>query len=181
MREFALNEFWHTFVDDRPFLGEARITERNAQSKFAASMWTYTKAVLCDGQASTQDYLRRWLLSITECVIWVCEEVFGEHEWVSELTISMQEEEVLVVLDHRLDVPCVVQWFSAPSRPSQRFEGNGTKCAQYHEVTNLAIKATFNAPCGGFNTPRACMLRPVAARLDRAPDNDWSVGRDMMG
>ena len=63
-------------------------------------------------------------------VNWVCEEAFEEHEWVSELTIATQEEEHLVALHQRIDVPCVVQWrmpwFSAPSRLNQGFEGNGT-------------------------------------------------------
>ena len=123
--------------------------------------------MLCDGQESTQDYLERRLLSIMESVNWVCEEAFEVHEWVSELTISMQEEEILVALNYRIVFPCVVQWgmlwFSAPSRPNQRFDGNGTKM-----------------PCGGFDTPRACMLRSVAAVLDRAPDKDWDVGGEMI-
>ena len=43
-------------------------------------------------------------------VNWACEEAFEEHEWVSELTTSMKEEEVFVDLDYELDIPCVVQW-----------------------------------------------------------------------
>ena len=94
-------------------------------------MWICTKAVLCDGQESTQDYLKRRLLSIMQIVNRVCEEAFEKHEWVSELTISMQEEEIGVALNYRIDVPCVVQWcllwFTAVSRLNQRIEGNGTK------------------------------------------------------
>ena len=122
-------------VDDRSFLGGARIRETNTQSKAvlsfamtvmdkidgwdeeqwvgskdAACKWKNTTCVLCDGQESTQDYLERRLLSIKESVYWVCEEAFEVHEWVSELTISMQEEEILVALNYRIDVPCVVPW-----------------------------------------------------------------------
>ena len=79
-------------------------------SNFAACMWIYTKAVLSDGQESTQECLKRRMLSTMESVIWICEEAFEGHEWVSELTISMHEEEVLVYLDYEFDVPCVVQW-----------------------------------------------------------------------
>ena len=108
----------HTFVDDRPFLGEARITETNAQSKavfsyamtvmdkvdgwedeekwvgsnFAACMWIHTTCVLCDGQESTQDYLERRLLSIMESVIWVCEEALEEHDWVSPLSTALKKK-----------------------------------------------------------------------------------------
>ena len=210
-REYVLNDFWHTFVDDRPFFAEARITETNTQSKavfsyvmtvmdkvdgwedeqkwvgskFAACMWIYTKAVLCDGQASTQDDWWRRLFSIMESVNWVCEEACEEHEWVSELTVFMQEEEILVALNYRIDVLCVVQrgvlLFSVPSRLNQRFEGNSTECTRYKDVTHLATTATFTAPCGAFNTPRACMLRSVAAALERAPDKGWDVGREMIG
>ena len=57
-------------------------------SKFAASKWICTKIALCDGQESTQEYLRRRLLSIMESVNWACEEAFEEHKVVSELDIS---------------------------------------------------------------------------------------------
>ena len=113
-------------------------------------MWIYTKAVLCDGQESLQGYLGRRLLTIMESVIWVCDETMEGHEWVSELTVSMQENEILVAPNYEIEVPCVVQWgllwFSSPSRLNQRFAENG----------------------------RPCMLRSVAAFLDRAPDKDWT-------
>ena len=44
IREYALNEFWHTFVDDRPLLGEASITETNTQSK---AVFSYAMTVAC--------------------------------------------------------------------------------------------------------------------------------------
>ena len=57
------------------------------------------------------------------------------HEWVSDPTISMQENEVLVALNSEIDVPCVVQWrplcFSLPSRP-KTIADNGTIFAKYH-------------------------------------------------
>ena len=69
-------------------------------------MWVYTKCVLCDGQETTQNLLKKRMLSATESVKWVCEEVLEEHEWVSPLTVSMKEEkEVLREVDCELDVP----------------------------------------------------------------------------
>ena len=110
-------------------------------------MWIYTEAVLCDGQESTQEYLRRRLLSIMESVNLVCDGALEVHEWVSETTISMQENAILVALNYVIDVPCVVQWellwFSSPSRLIQTFAGSGSTIAKYHEVINLAIEATF--------------------------------------
>ena len=64
-------------------------------STFAACAWIYTEAVLCDEQESTQEYLRRRLVSIMESFHWVCDDALENHEWVSELTISMHENEVL--------------------------------------------------------------------------------------
>ena len=135
-RDCVLNEFWQIFVDDRLVHRDAINTHANVQSKavfsnaltvmdkiycweeeeklvgsnIEACMWIYTKVVLCDGQESTQEYLKRWMSSIMESVNWVCEEACEGQEWVSDLTISIQEEEVLVDLDYELDVPCVVQW-----------------------------------------------------------------------
>ena len=89
----------------------------------------------------------------------------------------MQENEDLVALNYEIDVPCVVQWglLWSPSRLNQRFTDNGTIFAIYHGVINLAIMATFTASFGGYNTPRTCMPRSVAAVLDRAPDKDVDV------
>ena len=88
-------------------------------SRFAACMWIYTKAVLCDGQESTQEYLRRRLISIMEGVNWVCKNALEEHEWVSETTICIQKNENLVAKNYEIDVPCVVRWrllwFSSPT------------------------------------------------------------------
>ena len=66
--------------------------------------------MLCDAHDSMQEYLKRRILSIMKSVNWVCEEALEEHEWVSPLTISTKEEEVLTELDSEIDIPCVVQW-----------------------------------------------------------------------
>ena len=132
--------------------------EQLVGARFAACVWIRTEAVLCDGQESTQDYLRRRLSTIMESVGWVCEEAMEGHEWVSELNISMQEKEILVALSYEIDVPCVVQWrllwFSSPSRLNQRFADNATILEKYHEVINFASVVPFTASLGGFNTPR---------------------------
>ena len=65
--------------------------------------------MLCDEHDSTQEYVRRRMLSIVERVNWVCEEALEEREWVSPLTISLREE-VLAELDFEIDTLCVVQW-----------------------------------------------------------------------
>ena len=132
--------------------------EQLVGSRFAACVWICTKAVLCDGQDSTQDYLRRRLSTIMESVGCVCEEAMEGHELVSELTISMQESENLVALSCDIDAPCVVQWrllwFSSPSRLNRRFADNATIFEKYHEGINFANVAPFTAFWGGFNTPR---------------------------
>ena len=45
-----------------------------------------------------------------EGVKWVCGDALEDHEWVSELTISRQETEVLVALNYDIEAPCVVWW-----------------------------------------------------------------------
>ena len=69
------------------------------------SLYVYYKCVLCDGQETTQHFSKRRMLSITESVNCVCEEVLEEREWVSPLTIPLQEEEeVSRELDDAIDV-----------------------------------------------------------------------------
>ena len=58
-------------------------------SKFAAYMWVYTEAVLCDGHGPPPEDLRRILVVIGVCVSWVCE----EHEWVTELNGLLKEKD----------------------------------------------------------------------------------------
>ena len=95
--------------------------------EIAACMWIYTYAVLCDGQESTQEFLKQRFEAIRESVSWVCEDAREDHEWVTELTATLKINEVLKALNYEIDVRL---WFSSPSRPNQRFADNGTKIAK---------------------------------------------------
>ena len=64
---------------------------------------------------------------------------------------------------------------------SAKMPCNGAMIAVYHEVTNLAIVVAFSVAFGGFNTPKAGLLRSVAAILGRASDKGWDVDREMIG
>ena len=114
--KYLLNEHWKIFVDDRVVPRDVINSHAHVQPKavfscamtvmekicgwgeeqkwvgslFAACMWIYTRAVPCDEHDSTQESLRRKMLSIMESVNWVCEEALEEHEWVSPVTISLK-------------------------------------------------------------------------------------------
>ena len=67
-----------------------------------------------------EEYLKRRLLSIMLCKNWVCARAFDDHEWVSESTITEQQEEVMgKEQEDEICIPCVVQWcmwwFSPPT------------------------------------------------------------------
>ena len=90
------------------------------------------------------------------CTNWVCAGTFVDHEWVSSRTIIQQEEEKSsMVLDFKIDVPCVVQWsllwFSSAPTKLNRILGHELKIKKYHEVVNGAIVKPF----GGEHTPRS--------------------------
>ena len=90
-------------------------------SKFDASMWIYTKAVLCDGRGRPPQDLRQMLKNIIECASWVTEDFLWEHEWVTEPNVLWKENDILKALNYDIDVPCPLQWglvwFSAPVKP----------------------------------------------------------------
>ena len=52
-------------------------------SKFAACVWIYTRAVLCDGRGRPPQDPRQMLQIIMECVSWVCEDSLWELEFVT--------------------------------------------------------------------------------------------------
>ena len=62
-------------------------------SKFAACMWVYTKAVLCDGRWRPPQDLRQMLRIIMECVSRVCGDFLWEHEWVTEPNVLWNEKD----------------------------------------------------------------------------------------
>ena len=109
----------------------------------------------------------------------------GEHEWVSPLTLSLKEEEVLAELDYEIGILCVPQWrflwFTAPSRLNVKLDVEETRIAKCHEATNLAIEAAFNPPYGGRDTPRKRLLWLIAVVLDRLSDADWDLDKEMIG
>ena len=136
-REHVLRQFWQSFVDDRFDLDIAIQTKAEffyatvvmdkigglekdwVGSRFAAGMWTFSKAVIRNGQNNMQNYRLLQFRSITEAVNWVCDDALDDHVWVSELTISCQEAKVLEALQYDFTHPCIVQWgllwFSAPT------------------------------------------------------------------
>ena len=133
---------------------------------------------------SSDEYLKKRLMSIMLCTNWVCAGSSVDHEWVSESTISQHEEEILsMVLDFRINVPCVVQWgllwCSAPPKLS-RILGHELKIKKYHEVVNNAIMDAIVRPFGGEHTPRSCMLTPVTRILHRT-QKKWGVNKEMEG
>ena len=56
--------------------------------KFAASMWIYFKAVLCDGRGRPPLDLRHMLRIIMESASWVTEDFLWEHEWVTKCSLE---------------------------------------------------------------------------------------------
>ena len=84
--------------------------EKWVGSKFAACMWTYTQAVLCDGHRRPPQDLRQKHRMIMECVSWVCEDFLWEDEWVTEPDVLWKENDILQALNYDLDVPCPLQW-----------------------------------------------------------------------
>ena len=61
----------------------------------------------------------------------VCAGAFDDHEWVSESTITQQEEVMGMELDYEIGIPCVVRWcmlwFSAPTRLNGTLEKQDSK------------------------------------------------------
>ena len=74
-REHKPSEYWWIFV----FCGWGE-EETWVIPFFAACLWVYTKCVLCDGQETRQNFLKRRMLSVMESVNWIFEEVLEEHE-----------------------------------------------------------------------------------------------------
>ena len=125
------------------------------------------------------------MMSIMQCTNWVCDGTFVDHEWVSESTISQHVEEVMgMELDHKIGIPCVVQWcmlwFSAPTRLNRALERQDQKIVKYHDVVNMANMDAIYRPFGGEHTPRSCMLASVALVLHRT-HRKWGVNKEMEG
>ena len=200
-RKYVLRQFWQTFVDDRFDLENAKQTktvcsyamevmdklesweeESWVGSRFAACMWIYTKAVLCNGQENMQEYKLLKFRSIMEAVNWVCDDALEDRVWVHELTLSCQEAKVLEPLDYDIEVPCLVQWgmlWSSPTSLNRSFFNSGTIVEKYNEVIDLAIEATFTLSFGEMHTPRICFLISMHTVLCRSPERDWDVNREM--
>ena len=140
-------------------------------SKFAACMWIYTQAVLCDGHRRPPQDLRQMLVIIMECESWVCEDALWEHEWVTEPNVLWKENDILEALNYDLDVPCPLQlglmWFSSPSRLNRKLANNGTKIVRYRETVKIEI--TLAEPFDGLHTPRTCLLRAVGWYVANVP------------
>ena len=129
IERYILEEYWQIFVDDGLVPRGATDLQASAQPKavFSYAMtvmgkiccrakedkWVVSLHAACMSTTSaycmmdrktTQHFSKRRMMSIMESVNWVCEEVLEEREWVSPLTIPLQEEEVSRRLDDAIDV-----------------------------------------------------------------------------
>ena len=74
-----------------------------------------------------------WILHgiMVESVTWVTEGSLWEHEWITDTSVTMKENEILEALKYESDSPCPLQWglvrFSAPTNLNHKFVNNGTK------------------------------------------------------
>ena len=83
--------------------------EKWVGSKFAACMWVYTEAVLCDGRGRPPQDLSQMLQINMECVSQVCEDFLWEHERVTEPNVPRKENDILEAMNYDLDVPSPVE------------------------------------------------------------------------
>ena len=79
-------------------------------ARFAASIWIFTTYVVCNGHRNMQAFRVNKMKSIVEAVKLVCDDIFEDHERVSEVSLSLQEAQVSEALHCDIEVPCVVQW-----------------------------------------------------------------------
>ena len=93
-----------------------------------------------------------------EGVNWVCVDALDDHKWVSELTISRQEADVLVAVDYDIEVSFVVQWkmvwFSSPTRLNRIFSDSGTKSRNTMKLKTLSLRSRCLS--GGPHQECAC-------------------------
>ena len=69
-------------------------------------MLIYTKAVLSNG-SRCEPHLDLDLIHgiVVESVTWVTEGSLWEHEWITDTTVTMRENEILAALNFEIDVP----------------------------------------------------------------------------
>ena len=80
--------------------------EKWVGARFAASMWIYSQAVVCNGERHKQTVRVNKMNSI-----WcVCVDLLEDHVRVSEFSLALQERKVLEAFHLDIDVPCIVQW-----------------------------------------------------------------------
>ena len=86
---------------------------------FEASMWIYTKAVVCNGQRHAGTFKSGKLNSFVEAVNGAWEILHENHQCIPQISIVLQECKVAEALHCSIEVLCVVQWrmlwFSAPT------------------------------------------------------------------
>ena len=143
-------------------------------SSFAATMWIYTKAMICNGQIHMHNYRLFKFRSIVEAVCWECDDALDEHVWESELTLFFSGSKGLEALQYNIAHPCTVQlgvwWFSAPTNLYNGLTNDGVNVEKYKEGVNLAILA-----------PRSCFLRLMRTALTNTTERVWNLDRDLRG
>ena len=112
--------------------------EHWVDSRFAACMWIFTKAVSCSGQNHMQHYRLLEFRSIMEAVDWVCDDAVDEHTHGYRSLPSRVRN---------LANPCIVQWrmlwFFAPTSFNNDLLNDGVILEKYNEAGQFGFPGDF--------------------------------------
>ena len=202
----VLNRYWQTYFSDKngiwcPHAAVPKATfsyattemdkvggwseEQWVGSNLAACMLTYTEAVFSKGRSYEPPLDLDFIQGIiVESVTWVTDGSLWQHEWTTDTSVTLRENEILEALNSEIDVPCPLQWgllwFSAPTDLNQKFASNGTKMEKFRKIVNRAFFFFMcNFAVDRTHTPRAMFVRTVTVALCCAHDNDWNVKEEM--
>ena len=133
-------------------------------------MLIFSKAVFSKGRSGEPPLdLKSIHGIIVESVTWLTEGSLCEHEWITDTTVTLKENEILEALNYEFDVPCLLQWglswFSAPI--NHKFVSTRTKIEKYRKIVNRTITLMCNFAVDGTHTPRAMFARTEKRCLEK--------------
>ena len=133
-------------------------------SRFAASMWIYTKTVMCNGQNNMQDCRLRW----NGCAM----------PWMT--MCGYLNSPNLVRKQNFWELCNTIRPCEPNHSPAGIVVVPGTNRSQSEGFRTMV---RFTLPFGRMHTPRICffLLRWIRAVLCRSLETDWDADREMRG
>ena len=144
---YSCSNRWYSVLCRRDHGQDRRMggRERTKISKWC-TIWNFSQAAISLRPKDMENLISKFH-SITEAANKTWDYLHGNHEWIQQSSMELQESNILMFLNYDIEVPCIMLWeqlwSSSPSHSNEILIKGGVFRTCHGKLMKNAIEASF--------------------------------------